>query len=111
MKTPDIARLHDYRLMLVGARLMAKFVLENHCTSLKDWKHCRKVLECATANRECLATLLFSPEIRYEWSNKTSNNGKYEPFVTDIKSYDTNMIDLIPEWEWIVGGCYLSGRK
>lgn len=111
MKTPDIARLHDYRLMLVGASLMAKFVLENHNATLKDWKHCRKVLECAIRNRDSLATLLFSPEIRYEWSDKTSYKGKSEPFVMFIKPYDTNMIDLIPEWEWIVGGCYLSGRK
>lgn len=64
MKAPDVARLHDYRLMLVGARLMAKFVLENHNITLKDWKHCRKVLECATTDKESLAALLFAPEIK-----------------------------------------------
>lgn len=111
MKVPDVARLHDYRLMLVGARLMAKFVLENHNTTLKDWKHCRKVLQRAVSDRESLATLIFSPEIRYEWGNKTSNKGKPEPFVVDIKSYNTSMIDLIPEWKWIVGGDLEDGGQ
>ena len=108
MKTPDIARLHDYRLMLVGARMMAKFVLESHETTLKEWKHCRKVLECAIKDRESLATLLFAPgnDVYYQWG-KREIRGKSEPYVQKITANghgEINMNDLIPEWEWIVGG-------
>ena len=107
MRTPNPSNLYDYRLMLVGARLMAEFVLEDHKQNLKDWKHCRKVLECAIKDKDSLSTLLFVPEINYEWDSKSSGKGKYEPFVKKIKPYNTSrneIVDLIPEWKWLTEG-------